>query len=110
MLGHDKGRQNQDQDRHKLIWVQTICKGYQQTTKVYMHKDLLLLLIYLIVIPIVGFCNCSMFCCVLLYVHSSYAALLSLSSWCLMIVVWLFLGVPWVCLQFMIVVYPDHTH
>ena len=27
-----------------------------------------------------------------------------------MIVVWLFLGVPWVCLQFVIVVFPDHTH
>ena len=26
-------------------------------------------------------------------------ALLSLSSWCLVIVVWLFLAVPWVCLQ-----------
>ena len=37
-------------------------------------------------------------------------ALLSLSSWCLMIVVWLFLRVPWVCLQFVIVVFPDHTH
>ena len=37
-------------------------------------------------------------------------ALLSLSSWCLMIVVWLFLAVPWVCLQFVIVVFPDHTH
>ena len=37
-------------------------------------------------------------------------ALLGLSSWCLMMVVWLFLAVPWVCLQFVIVVYPDHTH
>ena len=64
--------------------------------------------------------NCSMFCCVLLYVPSSIAiilmgkrelvALLSLSSWCLMVVVWLFLAVPWVCLQFVIVVFPDHTH
>ena len=26
-----------------------------------------------------------------------------------MIVVWLFLVVPWVCLQFVIVVFPDHT-
>ena len=50
-----------------------------------------------------GVCNCSMFCCTLLYVHSSFAiitgkrelvALLSLSSWCLVIVVWLFLAVP----------------
>ena len=27
-----------------------------------------------------------------------------------LIVVWLFLAVPWVCLQFVIVVFPDHTH
>ena len=35
---------------------------------------------------------------------------LSLSSWCPVIVVLLFLAVPWVCLQFVIVVFPDHTH
>ena len=23
---------------------------------------------------------------------------------------WLFLSVPWVCLQFVIVIFPDHTH
>ena len=67
-----------------------------------------------------GDCNCSMFCCSLLYVPSSFAsilmgkrelvALLSLSSWCLVIHVWLFLAVLWVCLQFVIVVFPDHTH
>ena len=37
-------------------------------------------------------------------------ALLSLPSWCLVIVVWLFLEVLWVCLQFVVVVFPDHTH
>ena len=37
-------------------------------------------------------------------------ALLSLSSWCPVIVVLLFLAVPWVGLQFSIVVFPDHTH
>ena len=37
-------------------------------------------------------------------------ALLYLSSWCLVIVMWLFLTMPWVCLQFMIVVFPDYTH
>ena len=67
-----------------------------------------------------GVCNCSMFCCTLLYVHTSFAiiligkrelvALLSLSSWRLVVVVWLFLAFPWVCLQFVIVVFPDHTH
>ena len=65
-------------------------------------------------------CNCSMFCCTLLYVHSSIAiilmgkreliALLNLSSWCLVMVERLFLAVPWGCLQFVIVVFPDHTH
>ena len=45
-----------------------------------------------------------MFCCMLLYVHSSFANILmgkrellvlfSLTSWCLVIVVWLFLVVP----------------
>ena len=82
---------------------------------VLMFVDLLL-----IFTPIVGFCNCSMLCYVLLYVHSSFAiilmgkrelvALLSLSSCCLVIVVWLFLTVPRVCLQFVIVVFPDHAH
>ena len=37
-------------------------------------------------------------------------ALLSLSTWCLVVVLWLFLAVPWVSLQFVIVVFPDHTH
>ena len=67
-----------------------------------------------------GVCNCSMFCCTLLYVHSSIAiilmgkreliALLNLSSWCLVMVEQLFLAVPRGCLQFVIVVFPDHTH
>ena len=37
-------------------------------------------------------------------------ALLSMSSWCLVIIVWLFLAMPWVCLQFVIVVFAAHTH
>ena len=37
-------------------------------------------------------------------------ALLYLSSMCLVIVVRLLLAVPRVCLQFVIVVFPDHTH
>ena len=61
-----------------------------------------------------------MFCCTLLYVHSSIAiilmgkreliALLNLSSLCLVMVEQLFLVVPRGCLQFVIVVFPDHTH
>ena len=67
-----------------------------------------------------GFFYCSMFCCAIIYVHSSFAiilmgkrelvALLCLSSWCLVIVVSLFLTMPRVCLQLVIVVFPDHTH
>ena len=36
--------------------------------------------------------------------------LLNLSSWCLVMVERLFLAVPGGCLQFVIVVFPDHTH
>ena len=67
-----------------------------------------------------GVCNYSMFCCTLLYVHSSIAiilmgkreliTLLNLSSWCLEMVKRLFLEVPRGCLKFVIVVIPDHTH
>ena len=67
-----------------------------------------------------GVCNCYMFCCMLLYVHSSIAiimvgkrelvALLNLSFWCLVMAEWLFLTVPWGCMRFVIVVFPDHTH
>ena len=61
-----------------------------------------------------------MFCCTLRYVHSSIAiilmgkseliALLNLSSWCLVMVERVFFAVPRGCLQFVIVVFPDHTH
>ena len=61
-----------------------------------------------------------MFCCTLLYAHFSIAiilmgkrglvALLNLSSWCLVMVERLFLAVPWACLRFVIVVFPDYTH
>ena len=36
-------------------------------------------------------------------------ALIYLSSWCLVVVVWLFLTKPWVCLLFVIVAFPDYT-
>ena len=36
--------------------------------------------------------------------------LLDLSSWRLVMVGWFFLAVPRRCLQFVIVVFPDHTH
>ena len=59
---------------------------------------------------------------VLLYVHSSFeiilmrkrklVVLLLLSYRCIVTinVLWLFLAVPWVGLQCVIVVFPDHTH
>ena len=86
---------------------------------IYICIMLILLIVFkinffFIVTPIVGVCNCSVFCCTLLYVHSSIAiilmgkrelvALLNLSSWCLVMVEWLFLAVPWGCLRFVIVV------
>ena len=61
-----------------------------------------------------------MFCCLVLYVHSSIAiilmgkrelvALFDLPSWCLVMVERLFLAVPWGFLLFVIVIFPDHTH
>ena len=67
-----------------------------------------------------GVYYCSMFCYTLLYDHSSIAiilmgkrelaALLDLSSWCLVMVGWLFLATPWGCLRFVFVVFPGHTH
>ena len=72
-----------------------------------------------IVTSVVRVCNCSMFCCTLLYVHFSIAItlmgkrelvpLLNLSSWCLVMVERLFLAVPRGCLRFVILVFPDHT-
>ena len=60
-----------------------------------------------------------MFCFTLVYVHSSIAiilmakresvTLLNLSYWCLVMVEWLVLSVPWGCLRFVIVVFPDST-
>ena len=66
---------------------------------------LLLLTFLFIVTPIVGVCNCSIFCCTLFYVLYSIAiilmgkrelvALLNLSSWCLVMVERLFLAATW---------------
>ena len=64
----------------------------------------------------------SLFCYVLLCVRFSFAniwkrkiklvTLLLLSYRCIVTVnvLWLFLTVLWVCLQCVIVVFPDHTH
>ena len=85
---------------------------------------LLLLMIYcLMYFPLfVGVLCLSLFCCALLCVHSSFAiilkrkrkliALLLLSHICIVTinVLWRFITVPWVGLQCVIVVFPDHTH
>ena len=75
--------------------------------------------VVLLLLILCGFCKCSMFCCALLCVHYSFAitsmvkrelvALLCLSSWCLVIVMWLLLTMPRVFLQVVTVVFPDHT-
>ena len=71
-----------------------------------------------------GFLCCSLLWYVLLYVGVLYSfaiiltgkrgliALLLLSFGCLVTInaLWLFLMVSWVGLQFVIVVFPDHTH
>ena len=84
----------------------------------------LLLLIYRLMcfLLFVGALCLSLFCYALLCVHLSFAiilkrkmkvvALLLLSYGCLVTknVPWLFLTVRWVGLQYVIVVFPDHTH
>ena len=84
---------------------------------------LLLLIYYLMYFPLFVEVLClSLFCYALLCVHSSFAiilkrkrelvALLSLSYRCIVTInfLWLFLTVPWVGLQCVIEVFPDHTH
>ena len=82
-------------------------------------KVLLLLIRCLLLLPLWD--SVIVLCFVaLLFVHSCFAiisigkrelvALLCLSSLCLVIVVWLFLTMPRVDLQYVIVIFPDHTH
>ena len=84
----------------------------------------MLLLIYcLMYFPLfVGVLCLSLFCYALLCVHSSFAIILkrkrklvafvvfSYRRIVTMNVLWLFLSVPWVDLQYVFVVFPDHTH
>ena len=70
----------------------------------------------------VGVLCLSFFCYALLCVHSSFAIILNrkrklvvlllLSYRCIVTtyVLWLFVTLPWVGLQYVIVVFPDHTH
>ena len=67
-----------------------------------------------------GVCNLLYVLLYFTFAHSSMATilmgkrelivLLNLSSWCLVMVEWLFLVVPLGCLRFVIVEFPDHTH
>ena len=62
-----------------------------------------------------GFCNCSMFCCALLCVYSSFAIIL---TGCFALFVFLVSHDSYVALpcdataltEFVIAVFPDHTH
>ena len=67
----------------------------------------------------VGFCNCSMFCCAPICVYSSFAITLMgkkelIALFCFVCLPGVFLllcgsSSPQVCLQLVIVVFPDHT-
>ena len=71
---------------------------------------------------LVGVLCLPVFCCALLCVHPSFeiilkrkkklVALLLLSYRCIVSinVLWFFLTVPWVGLQYVIVIFPDHAH
>ena len=50
-------------------------------------------------------CNCKVW-----WAKRELVALLNLFSWCLVMLERLFLAVPWGCLRFVIVVFPDHTY
>ena len=95
-----------------LVWFKVCLKDATDVEFLCSSLRLFQSLFFFIVTPIVGVCYCSMFCCTLLYNHSSFAiilmgkgelvALLSLSSWCLVMIEWLFLVVPRICLQFVL--------
>ena len=53
---------------------------------------------------------CFLFSAIFNVYKRELVALLNLSSWCLVMVEWLFLAVSLGCLRFVIVVFPDHTH
>ena len=105
---------------HSSQFLSNQFAGFQWKAAVRSKAVVLLLLTFCLLLLPLWESVIVLFCCTLLYVHSSIAiilmgkrelvALLNLSPWCLMMVEWLFLTVPWGCLQFVIVVFPDHTH
>ena len=87
-----------------LLYVMLLlnCKG-----------GLLIFLSLLIVTPIVGFCNCSMFFYALLCIHSSFAIISGCFALFVILVSHCRVAFPHHaidCLQLVIVVFPDHTH
>ena len=111
------------QQRQNLVRIFGTCTSKKPShglAAVCSKVVILLLSIRCLFTPFVGFCKSFMFCNALLYVHSNFAiilmgkreliALLCLSSSCIVNVVWLFLTMSRVCLHFVIVVFPDHTH
>ena len=106
---------------YTLSWTNQITPSVSFCLAV-VSKCMFLSDLILIVDPIVGFCVCPMFCWTLFCVFYGFAivlkgkreskrelvALLYCRSWCIVIVMWLFLKMTWV--GRMIVVFPDHTH
>ena len=72
----------------------------------YSHCGILYLFYVLLCVTLHPFYS---FAIILMW-NRDLVALLSMSSWCMAIVVSPFLTVPWVCLQFVIAVSPVHTH
>ena len=80
-----------------------ICDGVPSTSA----------LVYFLMLGSCSSSRCHGLVCSLLLWHFLViltSVLLNLSPWCLMVVQRLFLAVPRGCLQFVIVVFPDHTH
>ena len=78
---------------------------------------LLLLIHCCLLVPLLGSMFVALFCVLsssifILMGTRELVALLCLTSWCpvIVIVLWLFLKVPWVGLQCVILVFLDHTH
>ena len=97
-----------------VLYSYTVLLGFQWTSFLTINFILAVYSVvvdsFLIVIPIVRFCNYSMFCCGLLCVHSK--------AGCFALFVFLVLldccvALPHDatgCLQIVIVVFPDHSH
>ena len=92
----------------KILTEYTL-NSYLLTLKVHIIKNYMLLSSFVFVMVYVAMCPSSF--AIILTRKRELVALLLLSFGCLVTinVLWLFLTVPWVGLQFVIVVFPDHT-